>query len=440
MSTQLELARAGHTTPQMHAVAAAEGLLPEDIRAGVAAGHIVIPHNPCRPTQRVVGIGAGLRTKVNASIGTSSDLCDIDAECAKARAAEEEQADTLMELSAGGDLDAVRRAVLAATQLPVGNVPLYQAFCESSRKYGDPNKMDPEFLFDLIERQCADGMSFMAVHCGINLYTLERLKQQGYRYGGLVSKGGTYMASWMMVNGQENPLYAQFERVATILARYDVVLSLGNGIRAGAIDDSHDRAQMAELIVNCELAEAGRKLGCQMMVEGPGHVPIDEIEANILIEKRMSGNAPYYMLGPLPTDIGAGYDHITQAIGAAISSKAGADLVCYITPSEHLALPTEQDVREGVRAARLACHIGDIVKLGDRARGRDRAMALARRDMDWAAQFEQALFPAVARGMRASRLPAAEDTCTMCGELCANRNGNRLFAPYLTGDRVRVVE
>ena len=437
MATQLELARAGQATAQMQAVAAAEGLPVETIRAEIAAGHVVIPNNPARPAQRAVGIGNGLRTKVNASIGTSSDLCNIDVECAKARAAQEEGADTLMELSAGGDLDAIRRAVLDATDLPVGNVPLYQAFCEASRKYNDPNKMDPEYLFDLIEQQCADGLSFMAIHCGINLYTIERLKKQGYRYGGLVSKGGTFMVSWMMVNGKENPLFAQFDRVATILAKYDVVLSLGNGIRAGCIDDSHDRAQMAELIINCELAEEGRKLGCQMMVEGPGHVPLDEIEANILIEKRMSGGAPYYMLGPLPTDIGAGYDHITQAIGAAISSKAGADLVCYITPSEHLALPNEQDVREGVRAARLACHIGDIVKLGDRARGRDRAMALARRDMDWAAQMELALFPDAAKSIRASRMPAKEDTCTMCGEFCANRNGNRLFSPYMTGDRVR---
>ena len=437
MSTQLELARAGQVTPQMSEVGVAESLAPETIRAGVAAGQIVIPNNPRRPEQRAVGIGTGLRTKVNASIGTSSDLCDIEAECRKARAAEEEGADTLMELSAGGDLNAVRKAVLAATNLPVGNVPLYQAFCEANRKYQDPNKMDAEFLFDLIEQQCVDGMSFMAIHCGINLYTIERLKKQGYRYGGLVSKGGTYMVSWMMANGRENPLYEQFDRVAGILAKYDVVLSLGNGIRAGAIDDSHDRAQMAELIINCELAEEGRKLGCQMMVEGPGHVPLDEIEANIIIEKRMSGNAPYYMLGPLPTDIGAGYDHITQAVGAAMSSRYGADLVCYITPAEHLALPDERDVREGVRAARLACHMGDIVKLGGRIRERDKQMALARRDMDWAAQFELALFPKVSRQIHDSRRPADEGTCTMCGELCANRNGNRLFSPFATGDRVR---
>jgi len=437
MPTQLTLARAGQITPQMQAVAVAEDISAEFVRTGVAAGHIVIPNNPNRPGQRAVGIGAGLRTKVNASIGTSSDLCDVDAECRKAVAAQEEGTDTLMELSAGGDLDLIRRSVLAATDLPVGNVPLYQAFCEASRKYHDPNKMDPEYLFDLIEQQCADGMSFMAIHCGINLYTIERLKKQGYRYGGLVSKGGTFMVSWMLTNGRENPLYEQFDRVAGILAKYDAVLSLGNGIRAGAIDDSHDRAQMAELIINCELAEEGRKLGCQMMVEGPGHVPLDEIEANIIIEKRMSGNAPYYMLGPLPTDIGAGYDHITQAIGAAISSRAGADLVCYITPAEHLALPSEQDVREGVRAARLACHIGDIGKLGERARAKDRAMALARRDMAWDEQFSLALFPELAKSIRDSRRPAKEDTCSMCGDFCANRNGNRLFSPFVSDEKRR---
>jgi phosphomethylpyrimidine synthase len=432
MQTQLTRAQAGEVTAEMTAIATREELAPEAVRDAVALGHLVIARG-----RTPVGIGRGLRTKVNASIGTSSDIIDIAAECGKARAAEEEGADTLMELSVGGDLDAIRRAVLAETALPVGNVPLYQAFCQASRAYGDPNKLDPEALFDLIEAQCADGIGFMAIHCGITRYSVERLMRQGYRYGGLVSKGGTYMVSWMLANNRENPLYEQFDRVAGILAKYDAVLSLGNGIRAGAIDDSHDRAQMAELIINCELAERGRALGCQMMVEGPGHVPLDEIEANILIEKRMSGGAPYYMLGPLPTDIGAGYDHITQAIGAAASARYGADLICYLTPAEHLALPTEADVREGVRAARLAAHVGDIVKLGARARKRDTAMALARREMDWEAQFGLALFPDVARGIRDARRPADEDTCTMCGEFCANRNGNRLFAPYTTGDRVR---
>jgi phosphomethylpyrimidine synthase len=437
MATQLELAQNGEITPQMMQVSEDERIPPQDVRNAVAVGRIVILSNPSNPSLRAVGIGAGLRTKVNASIGTSTEIIDVDSECSKARAAQEEGADTLMELSVGGDLDSIRLRILDATDLPVGNVPLYQAFCEASRRHRNPNKLDPEMLFDLIERQCADGIRFMAIHCGITHYTIERLRKQGYRYGGLVSKGGTYMVSWMLANNRENPLYEQFERVARILAKYDTVLSLGNGIRAGAINDSHDRAQMAELITNCELADEARKLGCQVMVEGPGHVPMDEIEANIIIQKRMSGYAPYYMLGPLPTDIGAGYDHVTQAVGAAISSRYGADLVCYLTPAEHLALPTEQDVREGVRTARLACHIGDIVKLGDRARDRDKRMSLARREMDWEGQFEQALFPKVARSIHDSRKAASDDRCTMCGEFCANSNANRIFGDCIADDRVR---
>ncbi|MEN8142803.1 MAG: phosphomethylpyrimidine synthase ThiC, partial [Thermodesulfobacteriota bacterium] len=360
MKTQLELARDGVISEQMRKVAEDENYEPELIRERVGAGEIVIPNNPNRPGQKVTGIGTGLRTKVNASIGTSSDIYDIELEKRKAQIAEAEGADTLMELSTGGDLDLVRREVTGCCNLPVGNVPLYQAFHDAARKYKNPNKLDPEELFELIERQLADGMSFMAIHCGINRFSIERLRKQGYRYGGLVSKGGTFMVSWMEHHNQENPLYEQFDRVCALMKKYDAVLSLGNGIRAGAIHDSHDRAQMAEMIINCELAELGREMGCQMMVEGPGHVPLDEIEGNIMLEKRMSGNAPYYVLGPLPADSGAGYDHITAAIGAANSSRHGADLICYITPAEHLALPNESDVREGVRATRLAARIGGI--------------------------------------------------------------------------------
>lgn len=431
MATQLERARAGELTAQIVAVAQEEGLDPVVVRDRVARGTIVIPNNTSR-AHRIVGIGEGLRTKVNASIGTSSDIVDIEAEIRKARAAEDEGADTLMELSVGGDLDDVRRQVLAATDLPVGNVPLYQAFCEATRRYHDPDKLDEELLFDLIERQCADGISFMAIHCGINLYTVERLRKQGYRYGGLVSKGGTFMISWMLANGRDNPLYEKFDRVVDILRRYDVVLSLGNGIRAGAIDDSSDRAQVAELVTNCELAEIGRDMGCQMMVEGPGHVPLDEIEGNIQLQKRMSGSAPYYVLGPLPCDVGAGYDHVTAAVGAASSSRYGADLICYITPAEHLALPSEQDVREGVRVARLAVHMGDIVKLGERGRLLDREMAKARRDMQWDRQFELGLFGTQARAIRDGRTPADKDTCTMCGNFCAAKNADALFGDCLS--------
>lgn len=436
MKTQLELAREGVVTPQMKRAAADEGVAESLIREGLAKGHIVLPCNPNRPNQNVVAIGKGLRTKVNASIGTSSDIQSVELEIKKARAAEEEKADTLMELSTGGDLDAIRRAVLAECNLPVGNVPLYQAFSETARKYRNPNKLDSEFLFELIERQLEDGISFMAIHCGINQFSIERLRKQGFRYGGLVSKGGTFMVSWMEHNQRENPLYEQFERVCALMKKYDAVLSLGNGIRAGAIHDSHDRAQMAEMIINCELAELGREMGCQMMVEGPGHVPLDEIAGNIMLEKAMSGGAPYYVLGPLPADSGAGYDHITAAIGAANSARHGADLICYITPAEHLALPNEQDVREGVRATRLAARIGDIAKYPER-REQEKQVALARRDSAWEDHFGLLMFPEQAREIRKSRTPENEKTCTMCGDFCAMERGYTLFKDDIRGDRCR---
>ncbi len=446
MATQVELARQGVVTTEMERIAKDEGLAPEVVRRRFEQGRIVAPLNRNRPG-RVVGIGQGLRTKVNASIGTSTDLADIEAEVEKARAAQAAGADTLMELSVGGDLDLVRREVLAAVELPVGNVPLYQAFCEASRRYGDPNKLDTEMLFELIERQCADGISFMAIHCGINLYTLERLERQHYRYGGLVSKGGTALVAWMRANQRENPLYQHFDRVVAILKKYDVVLSLGNGLRAGAIADSFDRAMIQELIINCELAQLGREMGCQMMVEGPGHVPLDEIQANIILQKRLSDQAPYYMLGPLPSDITAGLDHITAAIGAAQSARFGADLICYITPAEHLALPNREDVVEGVKAARVAAHIGDLAKYPER-RQRDKAMAKARRDSDWERQFELALLPDDARAIREERAPADPPadppapppdhpadraTCTMCGRFCANKGSQALFGHLVDG-------
>ncbi len=437
MKTQIELAREGIVTEQMSQVGADEGFSGESIRRRVAEGRIVIPVSPARKEQNILGIGKGLRTKVNASIGTSSDISSIELEIRKARAAEEEKADTLMELSTGGDLDEVRRSVLARCRLPVGNVPLYQAFAEAARKYKNPNRLDSEYLFELIERQLADGISFLAIHCGVNRFSIERLRKQGYRYGGLVSKGGTFMVSWREHKNRENPLYEQFDRVCAIMKKYDAVLSLGNGIRAGAIHDSHDRAQMAEMVINCELAELGRDMGCQMMVEGPGHVPLDEIEGNIMLEKRMSGGAPYYVLGPLPVDSGAGYDHIAAAVGAASSARYGADLICYITPAEHLALPNEEDVREGVRATRLAARIGDIAKYPER-REHEKRVALARRDTDWEEHFSLLMFPERAEEIRRSRTPENTKTCTMCGDFCAMEKGIGIFGDDIAGDKCRI--
>lgn len=428
MRTQLERARSGEITKEMKCVAEEERLSLEYIRDMVAQGKVVIPANISRKS-KPVGIGKGLRTKVNASIGTSSDIVNLEMEIEKAKIAQRYGADTLMELSTGGDLDLIRREILKSISLPVGSVPLYQAAIESVREYGSVVKMKADFLFEVIEKQAQEGISFMAIHCGINLITIERLKNQNYRYGGLVSRGGAFMTAWILHNKEENPLFSQFERLVEILKKYDTILSLGNGMRAGAVHDSSDRAQIQELIINSELADQARKMGVQVIVEGPGHIPIDEIEANVILQKRMTNEAPFYMLGPLATDIAPGYDHISAAIGASLSSAYGADFICYVTPPEHLALPFPDDVREGVIAARIATHIGDMIKLNKRED--DLKMAYARRDLDWEEQFKLAINPERARKIREERLPKDAKTCTMCGEYCAVKIVNETFASRL---------
>jgi len=428
--TQLEQAKKGVTTEEITTVAANEGLPAALVGERVAAGQIVIPANSNR-RGKIVGIGKGLRTKVNASIGSSTDIADIAMEVNKAEIAEKYGADTLMDLSVGGDIPGIRRAVMDAISLPVGTVPLYEAFALAIEKYGAAVNMPAELLFEVTEKQCQEGVGFMAIHCGINRKTVEMLRKQHYRYGGLVSKGGSYMVAWMEHNNKENPLYEHFDRVVEILKKYDTVLSLGNGFRAGAIHDATDRVQIQELLINCELAEIGREAGCQTMVEGPGHVPIDEIEANIIMEKRMSGESPFYMLGPITTDIAPGYDHITAAIGAALSSSYGADFICYVTPSEHLGLPFPEDVREGVIASRIAAHIGDMIK--HRERHADKEMSKARRDMKWDTQFSLAIDPERMGEIKRKRGDSDEHSCTMCGKFCANDILRGMFAADLAG-------
>ena len=418
MKTQLDRARDGEITQEMKEAAVYDDVSPEFIRDGIANGRIVIYGNPQRKST-VVGIGQGLRTKINASIGTSPDIVDFDMEVEKAKVAEKAGADTLMELSTGGDLGEIRKRVLDSTSLTVGTVPLYQAAMETIEKKGSVVKMESDFLFEIIERQAQDGIGFMAIHCGINMITLERLRKQGYRYGGLVSRGGSFLTAWMNHNKKENPLYEEIDRLIDIMKKYDVILSLGNGLRAGAVHDSTDRAQIQELIMNSEVAEYAQKKGVQIIVEGPGHIPIDEIEANVIIQKRMSNNAPFYMLGPITTDVTPGYDHISSAIGAALSSRYGADFICYVTPPEHLALPTADDVREGVMAAKVAVHVGDMVKLKDKVKNQDLKMGIARRDLDWKTQFETAITSEKAEEIRKSRPPMEEETCTMCGPVCS---------------------
>ncbi|MEA1869020.1 MAG: phosphomethylpyrimidine synthase ThiC [Euryarchaeota archaeon] len=410
-------AQNGQITEEMKTVAKVEGVDPEFVRKGVASGRIVIPVSPYRETMSC-GVGKGMRTKVNASVGTSSDIVDIDQEVRKTQVAEKAGADTIMELSTGGDLVEVRKRVIAATSLSVGSVPLYQAFIEAIEKNGAVVDMNPDDLFRITAEQAKLGTNFMAIHTGINLLTVERLKNQG-RYGGLVSRGGAFMTAWMLHNEKENPLYSEFDYLLEIMNEHEVTLSMGNGMRAGAVHDATDRAGIQELIMHAELGDRAYDAGVQVIIEGPGHVPINEIDANITIMKSMTSDKPFYMLGPLVTDIAPGYDHIVTAIGGAISSSCGADFLCYVTPAEHLALPNEEDVYEGVMASRIAAHVGDMIKYGDRARAWDLDMARARRDLDWGRQYEVAIDEGRAREVRNSRLPEDTEACTMCGDFCA---------------------
>jgi len=408
-------AKKGSLTEEMKLVAEKERVDPEFVRRGIVNGRIVIPVSPYRYT-KPCGIGKGLRTKVNASIGTSSDIVDIDMEIEKARVAEATGADTLMELSTGGDFYDIRKKVIDSTTLSVGSVPLYQAFIEAIRKYGNAVDMKEDELFRITAEQAKLGTNFMAIHTGINLVTVERLKNQG-RFGGLCSRGGAFMTAWMMHNQKENPLYSEFDYLLEIMKEHEVTLSMGNGMRAGAIHDSTDRAQIQELIMNSELSDISHEAGVQTIVEGPGHIPIDEIDANVKLMKRLSGEKPFYMLGPLVTDIAPGYDHIVAAIGASLSSAYGADFICYVTPAEHLALPNVDDVRQGVITARIAAHIGDMVKNNDREQ--DLEMGRARRDLQWDRMYELAIDPVHAKAVRDSRSPADTEACTMCGNYCA---------------------
>ena len=417
-------ARAGTITEEMRQVARQEGVTEEFVRRGLAGGHIVIPVSPYRDV-KICGIGEGLRTKVNASIGTSSDIVDIEMEVEKTRQAELAGADTLMELSTGGDFAEIRKRIVAATTLSVGSVPLYQAFIEAARNDGAVVHMKEDDLFRITAEQAKLGTNFMAIHTGINWETVKRLQNQG-RHGGLVSRGGAFMTAWMLHNEKENPLYSEFDYLLEIMKEHEVTLSMGNGMRAGAVHDATDRAQIQELLINAELADRAHAEGVQVIVEGPGHIPIDEIQANVILQKRVSNRKPFYMLGPLVTDIAPGYDDRVAAIGAALSSSYGADFICYVTPAEHLALPTPEEVFEGVISSRIAAHVGDMIKL--KKRDADLEMGHARRDLDWERQFQIAMNPARARAIRDERMPADTDACTMCGDYCALKIVNRHFS------------
>jgi phosphomethylpyrimidine synthase len=415
--TQLELAREGTVSPQMSLVAKNEGVEAEFVRQGVAKGTIVIPANINHKNLVPCGIGQGLKTKVNANIGTSSDFGNIDTELEKLRVATGCGTDTIMDLSTGGDISAIRRAIIDTSPLPIGTVPIYQAGVEAIAKYGAIVKMTVDELFSTIEEHAQDGVDFMTVHCGVTRSALARLRQQG-RVADVVSRGGAFLIGWMLHNEQENPLYEYYDRLLEIARQFDVTLSLGDGMRPGCLADATDRAQVEELLTLGELVPRAQQAGVQVMIEGPGHLPLNQIEANVQLEKAICKGAPFYVLGPLVTDIAAGYDHITGAIGGAIAAAAGADFLCYVTPAEHLSLPDPEDVRQGVIASRIAAHAADIVKGVKGAQEWDIKMSMARKKLDWEEQARLSLDPERSRQFHGKHASAGA-ACSMCGKFCA---------------------
>jgi phosphomethylpyrimidine synthase len=416
--TQIEKALAGKITREVRIAAKEESLSPQTLSSLVAAGRAVVVHNKIHLHCRTLAIGESTRTKVNANIGTSEKASDLKTELKKLRIAVEAGADTVMDLSTGGNLDKIRREIIAASTVAIGTVPIYQAAREVTDSGKTIADMSASSLFEVIEKHCADGVSFITVHCGVTRSSVDRVRNQG-RILGIVSRGGAFLCRWIESNRRENPLYEDYDKLLSIAKKYDVVLSLGDGLRPGCIADATDRGQIEELILLGELARRARKSGVQVIIEGPGHVPLDQIEANVQVQKKLTDGAPFYVLGPLVTDIACGYDHIAGAIGGALAAQAGADFLCYVTASEHLRLPTPEDVREGVIASRIAAHAADIVKGIARARAQDLKMAKARASLNWALQAKLSLDPDRARRLQ-GRTPLQEsETCTMCGDFCA---------------------
>lgn len=421
MATQMQLAREGKVTDAMRHVAEEEHVAVETVRERVAKGTIAICANVNHLAQgnfQPRGVGEGLRTKVNANIGTSSTFPEIAPELEKLDEAVKCGADAVMDLSTGDGIDESRRRIIEHSPIMVGTVPLYQATVRSIREHGAVVEMTDDDILETIEAHAKDGADFMTLHCGVTRAAIEAMRAQG-RVMDIVSRGGSFIAGWMLHNEQENPLYEHFDDILDICERYDVTISLGDGMRPGCTADATDRAQLTELITLGSLVDRAWRRGVQVMVEGPGHVPFDQIKANMQLEKRLCRNAPFYVLGPLVTDIAPGYDHITSAIGGTLAAASGADFLCYVTPAEHLALPTIEDVHTGVITARIAAHAADLVKNVPGARDWDRKMAEARKQLDWKAQMDLAIDPELAREKRGARNPEDEGACSMCGDYCA---------------------
>lgn len=415
--TILEKARAGEITGEMIFAAEKEGIEPEIIRQGVASGEIVILKST-RKNISPVAVGKGLFTKVSGSVGMYEDADTIDGEMKKIAAAVKAHADTLMDLSVRGPIDAMREQVLSTVDRPVGTLPLYQTLAVAQEKYGTALDMTADDMFEVMEKQAAEGVSFLALHCGTTMDVINRAKEEG-RIDPLVSYGGSHLIGWMVHNHCENPFFTQYDRVLDICHKYDVVLSFADGMRPGCIADSLDGAQVQELVILGGLVKRARAAGVQVMVKGPGHVPLDQIQTTVKLQKRLCGGAPYFVFGCLPTDTGVGMDHVTGAIGGAIASYYGADFLCYVTPAEHIGMPSVDDVYMGVMASRIAAHAGDVGKGHPAAVAWDHDMSVARRELNWNRQMELAIDPETATRTWKERSTDFSSECTMCGDFCA---------------------
>lgn len=410
-------AKSGSVPEEVKVLAKLEGTDPDKLRTRLAEGRVIIIRNALirYGKVRVTGIGEGLSTKVNVNIGTSATVCDLEMEREKARVAVKYGSDTIMDLSTGGNLDEVRATLIKESEpLPFGTVPIYQSWIEGVQRY---KGLPPEdWLFNVIERQLKEGVDFMTIHAGITRELAQRMVK-GKRIAPTVSRGGAMLAAWMLQLDKENPYYENWDYLLELFTEFDAVISLGDALRPGAVADAHDELQISELINNARLLDEARRRGVQVMIEGPGHMPMDKIAADVRMMKTLTKGAPYYVLGPLVTDIAVGYDHIASAIGAAIAAAEGADLLCYLTPAEHLSLPNQEQVKEGLIASKIAAHAGDIIKLGERAMSKDKEMSIARARLDWESMFKLAMeSEKVEETYR--QFGAQIESCNMCGPYC----------------------
>ena len=430
-TTQMDAAKKGMVTKEMEAVARKEGKAVQEIMELLAEGKVIIPANRNHRSLDPEGVGQGLRTKINVNLGISKDCCNFDLEFEKVRKALDLKAEAIMDLSSYGKTGEFRRQLVEMSPAMIGTVPIYDAVGFYDKEL---SSLTADELFNVVECHARDGVDFMTIHAGINRATARRFRNNP-RLTNIVSRGGSLIFAWMELTGNENPFYEQYDRLLDIFEKYDVTVSLGDACRPGSISDSTDASQVEELIVLGELTKRAWGKNVQVMVEGPGHMAINEIAANMVLEKRLCHGAPFYVLGPIVTDVAPGYDHITSAIGGAIAAASGADFLCYVTPAEHLRLPDLEDMKEGIIASKIAAHAADIAKGIKGARDWDNKMSEARKNLDWEGMFQLAMDGEKARRYRESSMPEHEDSCTMCGKMCAVRNMNKV----LKGEEINIL-